>query len=325
MKLVSVNKEIIGEKLAYPVYNRNGMLYINSGTEIKESTLKHIKKIGIKTVYVEGESTILLEETIESRKHLLLIKKLKEEFVSIKKNSRINEGVIKDVANEILENINISENAYKCTQVEAIDEMDLLVTHSLDVAILSVTIGLNMNYTREKLINLSIGALLHDVGKLLDSEDDHVTAGTKLARENKFITPTALTCIHQHHENCDSSGFPKQLNGESIYEFAKIVNICNEHINAISRDNKLPHESLDTIVAKSYGIFDKDIVEVFSQSITCYPNGLSVELNDGSQAIVVEQNKSFPQRPVLKIDSGTISKKVNLLKELTFSISAVSI
>lgn len=324
MRIVTVNEGIIGEKLAHPVYNENGMLYINNGIEIKESTLRNIKKIGITTVYIEDDNPIVLEETLETRKHLSLVKILKEEFKSIKKNQKINDKVIKEVILEVIENINISENAYRPTTIESEEEIDKLVMHSLDVAILSITIGLQMKYNFDKLAVLGMGALLHDIGKLADSKEDHATAGLKLARQNSSILPTALTCIYQHHEHYDGTGFPQGLKGEKIYEYARIVSICNEHINSLA-ENKLPHESAERLAAKSVNIFDKEIVTTFLHSVVCYPNGLSVELSDGNKGIVVRQNKDFPQRPVLQVVSNGDKRKVNLLKELTYFISAVSL
>lgn len=324
MRLALANEKIIGKELARPIYSSAGIMYMNVGITITERILNNIKKIGLNTLYIkDNNSQLVLEEIIESSIYLKLLKDIKSEFLSIKKNNKFNDKKIKDTIKDLIENINISENAYMYNTIETKDEIDILVKHSLDVSIVALSFGLKQNLSEDKLINLGIGAILHDVGKLLETNNDHATSGYNFLKSHHSIMPTSLVCVFQHHEKSDGTGYPNNLIDSEIYEFAKIVSVCDEYINLISARQKLPYEAIEEISAKSTTAFNRDIVDFFVKSTICYPNGLSIMLNNGDKGTIIRQNKNFPQRPVIKLENS--SKEMNLLEELTLFINKADI
>ncbi len=63
----------------------------------------------------------------------------------------------------------------------------------------------------------------------------------------------------------------------------------------------------------------------FVKVVYYYPNGLLVELSNGLGDVVIRQNKSFPQPPVVKINNGDNSNYINLMENLNLFIEAVTI
>lgn len=325
VKLMVLSDKAIGATLASSIYNSNGMLFMNRGILITDKTLFHLKKIGISTIYIEdGNSEVNLQEVLEPSIKIQIIKSLKAEFVSISKNKKINDDVFSNCVKLIIENINLSENALLYDNIGHEDELMKLVTHSLNVTILSVMVGIKRKYDMKKINSLGMGSLLHDVGKLISTGEDHAEQGYKLAKLNSMFTPTINVTILQHHENVNGTGFPQKINGEKIYEFAKIVAVCNSYINNLSL-GILPHEALEKITAQANIIYDAETIKDFSSTVYCYPSGLTVQLNNGMSGTIISQNQNFPLRPIVEVVVSEGKKYINLLKELTVFIDKVII
>lgn len=121
--------------------------------------------------------------------------------------------------------------------------------HSLKVKNISVEIARNLNVSDEFITNISIAALLHDIGKigipdsiLLKNETlsrkelsiikKHPVIGKEITEtfiENKDI----IYGILHHHEHWDGSGYPDRLKGEKIPLFSRII-LYADAIDAMS-------------------------------------------------------------------------------------------
>lgn len=320
-----LTSKLIGSKLAVPIYNDNGMVFLNSGIVLTERYIAAAKNIGVNTVYIDdGNEDVTLQEVLNSSIKLRLSKLLKSEFDKIGKNMPIDENVIKNIISEIMKEINLSENAFLYNNIGQVDKTMSMCVHSIDVAVLSLVVGTTKKYDEKKLLNLGIGALLHDIGKLIEEGKGHPAAGYKYIKANTTaLSPTSSIVILHHHENIDGTGYPDKIPGDKIYEFSKIVSICDEYLNSITSQGQLPHAALEKITAQTSRKFDPEIYNLFTQSIYCYPNGLSVKLNNGKQAIVTMQNKNFPLRPIVFVQDGNYYGQIDLLKELTLFVDQV--
>lgn len=327
MRFAVLNDGLIGYELAVPVYNDNGMIYLNSGVTLTQKFIDLIKRLGLNTVYInDSNNDITLQEVIDSSVKLRLSKSLKNEFEKVKKNQAVNEFGINNVIAEILENINLSENAFLFNNVSLNDELTKLSIHSIDVAVLSIIVGVNMKYDGKKLYNLAAGALLHDIGKLLtDKKELHPEVGYQYIKNYMQLPPTSVISILQHHEHYNGTGYPNKLANDKIYEYSKIVSLCNTYANLQISNKMLPHQAIEYITANTPVIFDPNIYSHFINSIYCYPNGLSVKLSNGSKGVVVMQNKQSPTRPVILVNSNNTITHIDLLDKnfLTLFIEEV--
>lgn len=327
MKLVLLNKKLDGETLAVALYNTNGILYMNKGVVLNEVGIKKIQKMGINTVYIEdGSDEFTLQQVIDPSKKITIIRKLNEKFKLAKKEEMIKCSEIESIANELIENLNLSENAFLFNSIGKLDDSLNLEIHSIDVAILSLMVGINKNYNGSKLLNLCISALLHDVGKLFDSGKKHVDAGYKLLKKtNDFPSTTAIGVLH-HHERVDGKGYPDGLKDDKIYEFGKIISICDEYANLTSNENAyFPLEIIEKITADTNQKYDFTIYKDFTASIYCYPNGIRVSLTNGIEGKVIMQNKGFPLRPIIQVVIKSKKYFVNLLSENSLAINKILI
>lgn len=91
-----------------------------------------------------------------------------------------------------------------------------------------------------------------------------------------------------------------------------------------SSNSFLPHEVLEKISADVGKKFSEEHYKDFIKVIYCYPNGLPIKSSNGTEGVVVMQNKNFPQRPVVKIKNAGTTNYVNLMESLNLFIEAVA-
>lgn len=315
MKLVLANDNLIGEVLANPIYIENGTMFLNKGNKISETVLSRLKKMGITTIYIEdGNDAITLQEVLPTPIKILSLKLLKEVFEEIKNKDYINENKVFDIVNDIMKNINLSENAALVNNLAPNDDLSKLAVHSLNVTILTLMVCIHKKFDDKKLLKIGVAALLHDIGKLYVSGKEHVIRGRDLLKKNPAFTSTTFMAVYYLYEREDGSG-QFGISGEKIHEFTKILSICNEYIRNTNGDKPmLPHVAIEKLSAEAVSKFDKDIYADFTQSLYCYPNGLQVKLNNGQEGIVVMQNVGFTTRPILGVNTNEGYKFCNLVE-----------
>jgi HD-GYP domain-containing protein (c-di-GMP phosphodiesterase class II) len=111
------------------------------------------------------------------------------------------------------------------------------------VSRLALRIGLRMSLPSEQLDVLSLGALLHDVGKigvpdrilqkpgrLTDEEYQiikrHPVLGARMLSSVRELAP-AVPVVRHHHERFDGKGYPEGLAGEDIPLAARIISVVD--------------------------------------------------------------------------------------------------
>lgn len=326
MRLVLLNEKLIGEELAIAIYLSNGMIFANEGTILSSNNIKLLKNVGIETVYIKDDNNAInLREILKTPIRLQVSRRLKIVFDTIKKSKIVDESEVTNIADLIIDNIDVSENSFMLNNIGQRNNEFRLVTHSINVTVLALITGINMKYSRDKLEKLAIGAILHDVGKLFTEGEKHCREGYNLIK-NTRIPVTSYMCILRHHENEDGTGYPDKIPGSKIHEFAKIVSICDEYNNLLQSGKfALSSTAIEYITSLSGKKFNDEIFKYFIGSMYCYPNGLYVRLNDGKLGVVVYQNRDFPARPMVGVIENGVPTICNLMKNLTLFIEKVII
>ncbi len=217
------------------------------------------------------------------------------------------------------------------------DYDDYTYTHSLNVCIFCLAVGRALGYSKEKLADLGVGALIHDFGKMLvplkilnkpgkltpgefGIMKEHVTRGVNYIKQLSGISPRAIQVAYQHHERYNGGGYPLGLKGEEISEFGKIAAVVDVY-DAITSDRvyhlgMIPNKALQKIFEWRYQDFDSRLVEMFIKIVGIYPLGSLVLLNDGSVAMVVEgnpHNSVLPKVLLLFEKSGKLMDEPEVL------------
>ncbi len=119
-----------------------------------------------------------------------------------------------------------------------------IYNHSSNVAVLSASMGIALRMSDKQVENLSIGAMMHDIGKgsipiellnkrerLTDQEFEvwkkHVPDGVKIAQSHSGLPRECFSAIEQHHERMSGNGYPSRLSGSMMTNFGKIISIID--------------------------------------------------------------------------------------------------
>lgn len=115
--------------------------------------------------------------------------------------------------------------------------------HQRRVAELSLAIGREMKLQDDRLEEIRVAALLHDIGKIYIPAEilnkpgklkpiefelikQHAEDGYKTLKNIAFPWPVA-EIVHQHHERCDGSGYPRGLTGNETLLAARILSVAD--------------------------------------------------------------------------------------------------
>jgi len=325
MRYVPINYLEDGMILGKTLYGENGEVLLREDSLIQVSYVKKMILLGYFGVYIKDELSkdIVVEDVIDEALKMKTIKSIKDLMNKGSKNRKITSSM--DDIEKLIENI---VDEISCKDDLIVNMLDLKVAnnyifyHSVNVAVLSLVIGVAMKLNKEDLYLLGISALLHDIGKKFTSNEildkatnldkkeieimkKHAEDGYRFIKE-KFIVHTKVYMgVYQHHERHNGTGYPLNIKGESISLFARIIGISDVYDTLTSsrrnRKGVLPSEAMEYIMANGGSMFHPEVVKIFATKIAPYPVGTCVRLSNGYIAIVAENYSTCCLRPLLKI------------------------
>jgi HD-GYP domain-containing protein (c-di-GMP phosphodiesterase class II) len=213
---------------------------------------------------------------------------------------------------------------------------DRAASHALNLGVISLLIGRTLGLQDGELMELGVGALMHDVGKLevadrfrhaedgfnaneLAAYRDHVAKGVAVG-QRMGISAGALRVLAQHHEHADGSGFPLKLAGERITMAARIVALINRYDNLCNPQSRTPqltpHEAVSVLFAQGRNRFDATVLNTFIRMMGVYPAGSLVQLTDDRFALVVGVNSSRPLKPRVLVHDAKVPRHEALVLDL---------
>jgi HD-GYP domain-containing protein (c-di-GMP phosphodiesterase class II) len=367
MRLVPIECVREGSFLAKTIYDNDGRVLLREGVMLNDVFIRRIKHIKIFSIYIHDEySDNIIEDVIKPELRLKAVKTIKDTFVSFEKynlyagkNSAISKEndfikekqkyfqSIGDIADTILDELLSQKNVL--INVVDIKSMDSYTyQHSVNVAVLSLIIGLQLQLNKYELYSLCLGALVHDIGKVLIPKEiiqkydkltdkefsvvmEHSSKGYDYLKGSSDITATSRIVALQHHERINGMGYPEGRKGDDINKLAKIVAIADVY-DALTSDRPhrralSPNDALEYIMAGGGTLFDYSMVLAFSKAVVPYPEGTLVRLTNGDIAVIEENRPNFPLRPKIKIvktaDNTNKIMHVDLMEELGRVIEGV--
>jgi putative nucleotidyltransferase with HDIG domain len=213
---------------------------------------------------------------------------------------------------------------------------DRASSHGLNVAIIAMLMGKTFGLADSEMLDLGVGALLHDIGKIelpdrvrhvddafssseLRLYQEHVAHGVAHA-QRMGLSAGATLVIAQHHEQADGSGFPKRLNLDRMTASARIVALVNRYDNLCNPAQPsramTPHEALSLMFAQGKNKFDATMLNAFIRMMGVYPPGSVVQLTDERYALVSAVNSSRPLKPRVLVHDVHVPRDEALLLDL---------
>lgn len=223
-----------------------------------------------------------------------------------------------------------------------------LYHHALNVTILSLSLGRALGFHQESLRQLGMGAILHDVGKIMvpgkvlhkktpltPSEqgilESHPILGSRLTQRVQSLSQATIEVIERHHEMRDGSGYPNHLKDDAVPVHAQIVAVANLYDNLCNPPNNqraaTPKEALAMLYAKYRNRFETYVVETFVRTMGIYPPGCVVRLSDDSLGLVVAIDPQALLQPTVLLYNPDIPRTealmVNLIEHPELTVTSV--
>jgi len=181
--------------------------------------------------------------------------------------------------------------------VHALEEKDpYLRGHSVRVANYAFRVGRELGLEPGVLDMISLGAELHDLGKIGVSEAvlhkpgklseaeyrhimDHPVIGARILGPLMRDAPAALAIVRSHHERLDGRGFPDGLKGDEIALEVRVVTVADSFDAMTSLRPYRPALAFETAAQElldGKGVqFERAVVEAF---LRAFPNGASLPM-----------------------------------------------
>ncbi|TWI59066.1 HD-GYP domain-containing protein [Halalkalibacter nanhaiisediminis] len=345
MRLITLDRCQPGVKLGKSLYHENGRVLLNQGTELTTNLINKLEEYSIFTIYIEDEVSegIEIVEAIPETLRAEAVNVITDGLDTIAGLSTANsniQGMMKSgrairsfqkIFRDILSCLNGNQMALNLLASTKIHE-NYVYTHSLNVTIYTCQLALENGLPLKNIEEIGLGAMLHDLGKMyispqilnkpgkLTKEEfeqvkAHSELGFELLRKIHEIPLPVAHCALQHHERIDGTGYPRGLKDEEIHKYAKIISVADVFdavtTHRVYRSSMLPHKGLELLYAGSGTQFESKQVELFSNCIAIYPQGLTVKLNDGRTGIVSQYNFNAVGRPVIRIFSDEEQQEIS--------------
>ncbi len=248
------------------------------------------------------------------------------EKVSIKRAKRIVESMVDLILSE--DQLLIGMTAIK-------DYDDYTYHHSVNVSVLSISIGQKIGLHRKSLTELGLVALFHDIGKMnvpreilnkptAFTEEEwktikrHPYWGTlailKLKGIDRMSIQSAIVAF-QHHLNFDMTGYPKIRERVDLDFYTKIVSIADQYDAMTSsrvyqRIPLPPDRALSIMMDRAGREIDPILFKFFVNMVGVYPVGSLVLLDTREMGLVYECNPIHADRPRVMVIVNSEGKKI---------------
>jgi len=341
MRKVQLDKVELGQRLAKTIFNSDGGVLLSEGLELKESYIDKLRTHGISELYLEDDisSGVVVQDVVyESTRNeaVILVKSMMSNYVF---SSVLGIEEIKVTVNIIVDELLLSEDILvNLSEIKLVD--DYTFEHSVNVCILSLIMGIGLGFDITKLKELGVGAILHDVGKLMipneilkkpsqltvsefETIKKHTVYGYEMLKASGKVNLISAYIAFGHHERYDGSGYPLQLKSNNIQQCARIAAVADVYdaltSDRVYRKKLKPNEVFEYITSLGAHHFDPKVVESFVKYVSIYPVGTGVILNSRERALVIKANRCFPTRPLVRVIYDDRQRKLIHFKEIDLS------
>ena len=325
-----------GMVTAQSIFNEKGAPFLVRGTPLTDRYIYRLRQLSVPELHVTSlSSNFQLQpppDIVEERTRVQAVDNVAETFHEAEENGRFDMTRLEKCADFLVRDIMAKKkNLVQITDIRLHDSYTF--SHSVNVAVLSTMLGDLCGYSKRKLQIITLGGLLHDIGKLavptpiLNKSGSltagefkiirrHPSEGRKILKElNSPIASILAIIAVQHHEHLDGSGYPYHVRGKSIHPYSRITAIADVYdaltsVRPYKRAYK-PNVVYRMMMQNSTGHFDMDRLRLFFDNVAIYPVGTVMKTQLG-YAIVKKVVFGHTLAPVVIVFAD---KNGNLLKK----------
>lgn len=332
------------------IAKQQGNFHLSNADYIKSlAVIENLKSKGVKTVRIDtGKSQLPVEATtpkaadksknslgkslptehpvmLEINHAKTLFKKSKEisskVFDDASSGRKIDIGPVVEITNNTIDTIFTNPDALACI-INLRQKDDYLLEHSVAVSVLMALFCRFLKIDKDITHELTVGAFLHDVGKIMVPDNilhkpgklnesefsimkTHVNHSISIIKGIIGVSPLSLEVAALHHEKINGAGYPFNIAGKDISQYGRMIAICDVFdaltANRVYKDGYSHVKSFSILQhLADDGQLDSQLVKAFIKCMGVYPVGSLVKLGSNKLAIVEGRNEDDPANPVVR-------------------------
>lgn len=214
------------------------------------------------------------------------------------------------------------------------DETSSFLTNkAVNVTVFAIFMGDTLGLPKERLMELGLAGLLHEIGKIRVPEEilykdaslkeDDLAVLRKYPQDSFKILHglgekyhNLAECALHLNERLDGSGFPQGLQGDEINPYARIIGILELYEamthNRPQRQRFTHFEAVKEIIKTKKHAFQRELLKAFLNTFGIFPLHCLVKLNSGAIGRVIQTSEEQPLRPKIEIIVDTQNKRVKV-------------
>ncbi len=282
-----------------------GQVHVTGPTDLAA----RLQEFGVESVHVEMGTPPLTPSA--TKVYAAAMGTSREIHEAVESGDEVNVRRLRRVTQAVIDEVMADEQSLiALTTIKNFDEY--LISHSTNVAILSVLLGQHLGLSKGRLSELCLAGFLHDVGKVdvppavlhkegpLESHEWEEMRAHPIYASRTLLgvsrpSPSVMKAVvvaFEHHLNYDMTGYPDTEIKDSVTLFGNIVAIADRYDAMTTarayRKNLTPYEALHHLIDRAGTSFDPVLVKLFVDIMGLYPPGTVLELTNGEVGVVCE-------------------------------------
>jgi HD-GYP domain-containing protein (c-di-GMP phosphodiesterase class II) len=365
IKEVDISELHVGHFVVDIVKQENQFTLMQSGHIKSDLVIKNMVTKGVQSLLIDTSKTKRVKDntTKNSKKSPIIMdvykakeifdqsKSIQKKIFSDAQNGKpLDLNPVEEITDKTIDEIFKNPDALACViNIRNTDEY--LLEHSVSVSVLITIFARFLKIEKPIVQQLSVGAFLHDVGKIMVPEKilnkpgkltdnefttmkTHVNHSIEIIQNTPGISELSLEVAALHHEKLNGGGYPFNIAGDEISTYGRMISICDIFdaltANRCYKDgySHIKAFSILRSLAESNHL-DQRLVNLFIKCMGVYPVGSLVELNSNKLAIVEQRNNEDPTNPKVrsfynsKQNNYVMTEDIDLAKNNDFIVKGV--
>jgi HD-GYP domain-containing protein (c-di-GMP phosphodiesterase class II) len=327
-----------------PVFLAEGYILLSPDVQATPELMQRLERWGFDGVYSEGkpleapahlsgaraaavksmlELDIKEKQQMEGARNLYfsLLNFTVENFKRFQESNRLDLAAISERVKQVIDMVKSGRDSLLRLPEFIFVSDNYLYQHSVNSAILSLVIGELLKLPPHRLIELGIGALLHDLGMLklpeylylsskpLEPKEwqmikAHPMLGYRILKGFSVSDAIALT-VWEHHERLNGSGYPRGLAGDKITLYSRILAVADSYDAITSKRGfkqmQEGHPGLLELLKGRKSLYEESMVKALIYCLSLFPLGSLVLLSNAAIGRVIRTNPRSPKAPIVQI------------------------
>lgn len=309
----------VGMRIARPIYNKNGVLLFERNSKLTTQGIESIKNFGLIGLFIlepaEPAPPMTQADLDFERFQTMCVFSIQEELDRIIQSKRTSR--MQMITADIIKNYGHLDKKINFVQNLRSKE-DYNYKHALNVAILCAMMSNVLNLMVEEQLETVQAALVHDIGKLTVaksiqekdsfSEEDREQvraaeiAGHSMLDEVFSSSPNIKRICVQARKALDSLTADGDMTAMKMVNGAKVLTVAETFDTMTAM--QFEKEPVSEVATLKYlldhpEVYDRKVVDSLVHSINILSAGVSVELNTGEKALVINANERNILRPMI--------------------------